>query len=152
MPASFSGYLSEDGSPEQTHDARKAGSKATTEIPQEHKGTPWQHFQGPDDSESVVSELIFRLKESISEQAGSWWRASMAKVARRPLLASYETAPEEAFAGTHEIQDELAPVCISLVQYANSQYDMATKQSVVLEFWPHSPGKPTHPRAMKREH
>lgn len=113
MPASFSGYLGEHGSPQPTQDAHEGRSKATTEVPQDHKGPPWQHFQGPDDSESVVSELIFRLKESISEQAGSWWRASMAKVAKRPLLASYETAPEETFASTHEIQDELVPVCIT---------------------------------------
>ncbi|CDJ47230.1 hypothetical protein, conserved [Eimeria brunetti] len=99
----------EDRGPQPAQDAQEGGSKATTEIHQDDKGTPWQDLQGPDDSESVVSELIFRLKESISEQAGSWWRASMAKVAKRPLLASYETAPEEVFESTHEIQDELVP-------------------------------------------
>ncbi|CDI86473.1 Apicomplexan-conserved protein Pf 23619083 and Py 23490592 low complexity 1667 aa, related [Eimeria praecox] len=109
IPPSLSGHQDECGIPLPTQDAHERGSKATSEIPLDHKGPPWQHFQGPDDSESVVSELIFRLKESISEQAGSWWRASMAKVAKRPLLASYETAPEEVFESTHEIQDELAP-------------------------------------------
>lgn len=62
------------------------------------------------DSASVVSEMISRLKQNLSEQAGSWWRISMMNVANRPLLASYETSSKEMLSSTSEIQDELAPV------------------------------------------
>ncbi|CDJ62433.1 hypothetical protein, conserved [Eimeria necatrix] len=80
---------------------------ATAKRAADHCVPQWPEPQGLDDSESVVSELIKRLKESLSEQAGSWWRASMAKVANRPLLASYETSSDEVFSRTAQIQDEL---------------------------------------------
>lgn len=83
---------------------------ATAKRAADHCVPQWPEPQGLDDSESVVSELIKRLKESLSEQAGSWWRASMAKVANRPLLASYETSSDEVFSRTAQIQDELVSV------------------------------------------
>ncbi|KAL8428234.1 hypothetical protein Efla_005336 [Eimeria flavescens] len=61
------------------------------------------------DSASIVSEMIARLKENLSEQAEGWWRMSMTKVANMPLLASYETSSEDFLSSTTEIQDELAP-------------------------------------------
>ncbi|KAL8456053.1 hypothetical protein Emag_000128 [Eimeria magna] len=65
--------------------------------------------QGPADSASVVSEMISRLKENMSEQAEGWWRMSMMRVANMPLLASYETSTKDVNSRTSEIQDELAP-------------------------------------------
>ncbi|OEH77676.1 hypothetical protein cyc_08027 [Cyclospora cayetanensis] len=61
------------------------------------------------DSESVVSEMIYRLKESLSAQAERWWRISMAKAISRPLLASYETNSAGNFSSTSQIQNDLVP-------------------------------------------
>ncbi|KAL8275846.1 hypothetical protein Esti_000409 [Eimeria stiedai] len=65
--------------------------------------------QGPADSASVVSEMISRLKENMSEQAEGWWRMSMTRFANMPLLASYETCAKDVVSRTSEIQNELAP-------------------------------------------
>lgn len=67
--------------------------------------------EAADDSASVVSELINRLKQNLSEQQGSWWRMSMMHAAKRPLMASFETSSRELVLSTCEIQEELAPVC-----------------------------------------
>ncbi|KAL8453089.1 hypothetical protein Emed_000959 [Eimeria media] len=78
------------------------------------KAVPQPNFQretnGPQaDSASVVSEMISRLKENMSEQAEGWWRMSMTRVANMPLLASYETSTKDLNSRTSEIQDELTP-------------------------------------------
>lgn len=74
-------------------------------------------LRSPPDSASVVSEMIFRLKENLSEQAGNWWRLSMMNMVNRPLMASYEIFSKEMTSHVSELQDELAPVRHPACQY-----------------------------------
>lgn len=74
-------------------------------------------LRSPADSASVVSEMICRLKENLSEQAGNWWRLSMMNMVNRPLLASFETFSKDMISHVSEIQEELAPVRHSACQY-----------------------------------
>lgn len=84
--------------------------------------------QLPADSASAVTDLITRLKENLRERSGSWWRDSMTRVTKRPLLASYQTSSKDMVCSTREIQDELTPVrhCRCTCALSFCRFDVST--------------------------
>lgn len=113
----------------ETHSSREDRTDITTPVnppmpkePYSHTPKPpavqWKNtadkirkslLQKPSGTAGLVSLMtVNRPKENASEQAGNWWRASLMKVANRPLLASYEVS-SSGFSSSHEIQDELVP-------------------------------------------